>query len=83
MPLPRFTAWFRENSSSHVDCTKLASFADPVGKWHEICSVREQFIFLLWLQETNSKQTVEFKNEYTFTEYDDSRLNYSLCLSHA
>ena len=44
MPLPRFAAWFRENFFSHVDCTKLALFADPAGKWHEICSVREQFV---------------------------------------
>ena len=26
-----------------ADCTKFASLADVVGKWREICSVREQF----------------------------------------
>ena len=56
---------------------------DPVDKWRKICSVREQFILLLWLQKTNLKQTVELENEYTFTEYDNSSLDYSLHLSHA
>ena len=64
--------WLREDSSFCVDCTKLASFADPVGKWRKICSVTSNLFLLLWLQKTNSRQTVEFKIEYTFTGYDNT-----------
>ena len=41
---PRFAAWSRENSSFRADCTKSASLTDTIGKWCEICSVREQFV---------------------------------------
>ena len=41
---PRFAAWSREKSSFHAGCTKFASLTDPIGKWHEICSVCEQFV---------------------------------------
>ena len=42
-----------------ADCTKFASLADVVGKWHEICSVREQFPFFVYKRLT--KTTVSLK----------------------
>ena len=40
----RFTVRLRKNSLSCADCMELESFTDPVGKWHEICSICEQFV---------------------------------------
>ena len=37
----------------------------------KICSVCEQIFLFVCLQKTNLKQTVEFKNEYTFTSYEE------------
>ena len=56
---PRFTAWSRESSSFGVDCLESPSLVDVVGKWHEICSVREQF--LLFVYKRLTKTAVEFK----------------------
>ena len=36
-----------------ADCMKSASLTDVVGKWCEICSVREQFAPFVCLQKTN------------------------------
>ena len=54
----RLTAWSRESSSFGADCTKSASLTDVVGEWHEICSVRKQF--LLFVYKRLTKTTVEF-----------------------
>ena len=56
-----FAGWSREDSSSRADCTKSASLAVIVGKWREICSVREQF--LLFVCKRLTKTTVSFKSE--------------------
>ena len=47
-----FAGWSREDSSSCADCMKSASLAGIVGEWREICSVREQFLFIC-LQKTD------------------------------
>ena len=75
-----FVVWSREDSSSCADCTKSASLAGIVGEWREICSVREQF--LLFVCKRLTKTTVSLKVNRHFVSYDNSRLNYSWCLSH-
>ena len=63
-----------------ADCTKSALLADVVGEWREICSVREQFPLFVYKRLT--KTTVSLKVNRHFVSYDNSRLNYSLRLSH-
>ena len=75
-----FVVWSREDSSSCADCTKSASLAGIIGQWREICSVREQF--LLFVCKRLTKTTVSLKVNRHFVSYDNSRLNYSSCLSH-
>ena len=75
-----FVVWSREDSSSCVDCTKSASLAGIIGEWREICSVREQF--LLFVCKRLTKTTVSLRVNRHFVSYDNSRLNYSSCLSH-
>ena len=75
-----FIVWSREDSSSCVDCTKSASLTGTVGKWREICSVREQF--LLFVCKRLTKTTVSLKVNRHFVSYDNNRLNYSSRLSH-
>ena len=75
-----FVVWSREDSSSCADCTKSASLAGIVGEWCKICSVHEQF--LLFVCKRLTKTTVSLKVNRHFVSYDNSRLNYSSCLSH-
>ena len=75
-----FVVRSREDSSSCADCTKSASLAGIVGEWHEICSVREQF--LLFVCKRLTETIVSLKVNRHCVSYDNSRLNYSSCLSH-
>ena len=63
-----------------ADCTKSASLANVVGEWREICSVRKQFPLFVYKRLTNT--TVSLKVNRHFVSYHNSRLNYSLRLSH-
>ena len=75
-----FVVRSREDSSSCADCMKSASLAGIIGKWHEICSVREQF--LLFVCKRLTETIVSLKVNRHCVSYDNSRLNYSSGLSH-